>query len=401
MMDLLIQIFPGISSLFMQSPILAVARILMTLFGIILAYLGFKKTLEPLIMVPMGIGMIAINTASLYLGDGVLGNIILDPLVSEPDAIIDVMQVNFLQPIYNLTFSNALIGCLIFMGIGSMSEISFILTRPWTCMTLAIFAELGTFSALILGVYLGLTPGEAAAAAIIGGADGPMVLFASLIMAKDLFVPIAVIAYLYLSLTYVGYPYIIKLMIPKKYRGIDMEFDMPEVSKKTKFTVTIILCAVLCLLLPVAAPLMMSFFLGIAIKEAEIEPLQNFLENVVLYGSTFFMGLILGVLCDANILLNPKIFILLVIGIFALAVSGIGALIGGWIYYWATKGKFNPVVAIAGVSCMPTCAKIAQKAAMQENPYCVIMPIAMGATICGTFTTAIATGVYIATIGWL
>ncbi|WP_081298475.1 Na+-transporting malonate decarboxylase, carboxybiotin decarboxylase subunit [Gilliamella sp. wkB108] len=400
-MDLLIQIFPGISSLFMQSPILAVARILMTLFGIILAYLGFKKTLEPLIMVPMGIGMIAINTASLYLGDGVLGNIILDPLVSEPDAIIDVMQVNFLQPIYNLTFSNALIGCLIFMGIGSMSEISFILTRPWTCMTLAIFAELGTFSALILGVYLGLTPGEAAAAAIIGGADGPMVLFASLIMAKDLFVPIAVIAYLYLSLTYVGYPYIIKLMIPKKYRGIDMEFDMPEVSKKTKFTVTIILCAVLCLLLPVAAPLMMSFFLGIAIKEAEIEPLQNFLENVVLYGSTFFMGLILGVLCDANILLNPKIFILLVIGIFALAVSGIGALIGGWIYYWATKGKFNPVVAIAGVSCMPTCAKIAQKAAMQENPYCVIMPIAMGATICGTFTTAIATGVYIATIGWL
>lgn len=399
-MEELIQLFPGISTLFVQAPMVGVARIALILFGIVLAYGGFKGTLEPLIMIPMGIGMIAINAGVLYLGSDI-GNIILDPLVSDPGELVDIMQVNFLQPIYSLTFSNALVACLVFMGIGVMSEISFILVKPWTCITLALFGELGTFAALIAGSYMGLLPGEAISAAIIGGADGPMVLFASLVLAKDLFVPIAIIAYLYLSLTYVGYPYLIKLMVPKQYRGIDMEFEIPEVPQKTKFMVTIILCAVLCLLLPVAAPLIMSFFLGVAIKEAQIEPLQNLLESTILYGSTFFMGLLLGVLCDASVLLNPKILILVVIGVIALTISGIGGLLAGWIYYWATKGKFNPVVGVSAVSCMPTTAKIAQKIAMDENPYCMIMPIAMGTNICGVITTAIVTGVFIATMGWL
>jgi oxaloacetate decarboxylase beta subunit len=228
-----------------------------------------------------------------------------------------------------------------------------------------------------------------------------MVLFASLVLAKDLFVPIAVIAYLYLSLTYVGYPYLIKLLVPAGYRGIDMEFEVPEVSQKTKFLVTVILCALLCLLLPVAAPLIMSFFLGVAIKEAEIEPLQHFLETTVLYGSTFFLGLLLGVLCDASVLLTPKVAVLVLLGVVALTISGVGGLLGGWIFYLCTKGKFNPVIGVAGVSCMPTTAKIAQQVAMEENPYCVIMPIAMGVQICGVITTAVATGVLIATISWM
>lgn len=400
-MEQLIQIFPGISSLFMQAPMLAVSRILLIVFGLVLAYYGFKKTLEPLIMIPMGLGMIAINAGTLFLADGSFGNIILDPLISDPSELVDMMQVNFLQPVYTLTFSNALIACLVFMGIGVMSEISFILVRPWTCLVLALFGELGTFAALIVGSYMGLLPGEAIAAAIIGGADGPMVLFASLILAKDLFVPIAVIAYLYLSLTYVGYPYLMKLMVPKKYRGIDIEFEVPNATKKSKFTMTIVLCAVLCLLLPVASPLIMSFFIGVAIKEAEIEALQNLLETTILYGATFFMGLLLGVLCDANVLLNPKIAILVVIGVVALAISGIGGILGGWLFYWINKGKFNPVVGIAGVSCMPTTSKLAQKAAMEENPYCMIMPIAMGINICGVITTAVETGVLIATAGWI
>ena len=385
----------------MQEPLVAVVRVGLILFGIVLAYYGFKKVLEPLIMIPMGIGLIAINAGVLFLQGGAIGNIILDPLVSDPSAVVNIMQVNFLQPIYTLTFSNALIACLVFMGIGVMSELSFILVRPWTCMIIALLGEMGTFAALIVGRYMGLTQGEAISVALIGGADGPMVLFASLVLAKDLFVPIAIIAYLYLSLTYVGYPYLIKAMVPAGYRGIDMEFDVPNVSKKTKFLVTIILCAVLCLLLPVAAPLLMSFFLGVAIKEAEIEPLQKFLESTVLYGATFFLGLLLGVLCDAQVLLNPKIVILVVLGVVALAVSGVGGILGGWVFYWATKGKFNPIIGIAGVSCVPTTSKIAQYIAMEENPYCIILPIAMGAQICGVFTTAIATGVFVATIGML
>ena len=231
-MDQLIQLFPGISSLFMQGPLLFFARIGLILFGIVLSYYGFKRTLEPLIMIPMGIGMIAINAGVLFLEGGVIGNIILDPLVSEPGALVDIMQVNFLQPIYTLSFSNALIACLVFMGIGVMSEISFILVRPWACLIIALFGEMGTFAALIVGRYMGLAPGEAISVAIIGGADGPMVLFASLVLARDLFVPIAIIAYLYLSLTYVGYPYLIKAMVPAAIAVLTWNLKCPTSPRK-------------------------------------------------------------------------------------------------------------------------------------------------------------------------
>ena len=265
-------------------------------------------------------------------------------------------------------------------------------------MVVAIFAEMGTFVTLVLGYKWGLPAGEAAAVASIGGADGPMVLFSSLMMAPKLFVPISIIAYLYLSLTYAGYPYLIKLLVPKKYRGIDVEVYPPEVSQKAKFIFTIVICTLLCFLLPVAAPLIMSFFLGVAIKEAGIVPYQELLEGTVLYASTLFLGLLLGVLCEASTILNPKVGILIVLGMIALLVSGIGGLLGGWVIYWFTK-NYNPVIGIAGVSCVPTTAKLAQYAAEEENPFAVILPLAMGANICGVIVSAIAVGVFVSTIG--
>lgn len=398
MLNTLAQLFPGISTLFLQDPVISLTRVALMIFGFILAYLGFKRVLEPLIMVPMGIGMIAINAGVLFLEAGKIGTIFLDPLVADPGALVDIMQVNWLQPIYNMTFSNGLIACLVFLGIGSMSEIGFILARPWASIIVALFAEMGTFVTLVVALKIGLPPGEAASIAVIGGADGPMVLFTSLILAKDLFVPISIIAYLYLSLTYAGYPYLIKLMIPKKYRGIDVEIPTPKVTKKSKFIFTVIACGLLCLLLPVAAPLIVSFFLGIAIKEAEIEPFQTLLETTVTFGSTLFLGFLLGTLCEAQTILNPKVGILVVLGILALAISGVGGLLGGWLIYKFSKGNYNPVIGIAGVSCLPTTAKIAQKTAMEENPFCVIMPLAMGAGVSGLIVSAIAAGVFISTI---
>ena len=245
-MEIWIEMFPGISSFFLSDPLLAAARLCLILLGFALAYFGFRGKLEPLIMVPMGIGMIAVNAGMLFLGDGQLGTIILDPLVSDPQQLVDIMQVNFLQPIYNLTFSNGLIACLVFMGIGARSEISFLLARPWACILIAILAELGTFAALVCGVELfGMEPAAAASVATIGGADGPMVLFTSLMLAPELFVPVSIIAYLYLSLTYACYPYIIKLLVPKKYRGIDVEAYVPEVSQKAKFVFILAICTLL------------------------------------------------------------------------------------------------------------------------------------------------------------
>ena len=142
----------------------------------------------------------------------------------------------------------------------------------------------------------------------------------------------------------------------------------------------------------------MSFFLGMTIKEAEIVPYQDLLENVILYAATLMLGLLLGTLCEASTLLNPKVAPLIILGVVALAVSGAVGVLGGWVVYKFKKGNFNPVVGIAGISCVPTTAKIAQHIAEDEDPFAVIMPVAMGANIGGVIVSAIACGVFISTI---
>ena len=405
MTELFAQLFPGISSFFAMDPVVAAARVALIILGFLLAYFGFKGTLEPLIMVPMGIAMMSVNASVLFLSSGLIGNMFVDPLVSDPAELMNIMQVNFLQPIYNLTFSNGLIACLVFMGIGARSEISYLLAKPWSSMVIALFAEMGTFAALITGVLaFGLAPEAAAAIATIGGADGPMVLFTSLMLAPELFVPISIIAYLYLSLTYGGYPFLIKLLIPKKYRGIDMYVEVPEVSQKSKFIFIVVTNFVLCLLLPVAAPLIFSFFIGMAVKEAGINRYTELLEEGLSYFATFFLGVVLGVLCEASTILNPTVLIILVLGILALAISAVGGLLGGLLMYFLYRRKkedFNPVIGIAGVSCVPTTAKLAQHAAMEENPFAMILPVAMGANISGVITSAVAAGIFVSTIQFI
>ena len=395
--EILSNLFPGIASFFVQETAIAALRIFLILFGMLLAYMGFKRTLEPLIMVPMGIGMTSVNAGALFLKSGKVGNLFLDPLIEQPDALVNIMQVNFLQPVYNLTFSNGLIAGLVFFGIGAMCEVGFILARPWASMIVAIFAEMGSFITLVIGYKLGLPIGEAASVAIIGGADGPMVLYTSLMLAPNLFVPISIIAYLYLSLTYAGYTYLIKLLVPKKYRGVEVEIVHVGVGKTAKFIFIVITCGVLCLLLPVAAPLIMCFFLGLAVKEAEIEQFIKLLDETILYGSTLFLGLLLGVLCEAQTILDPKVGLLIILGMVALFFSAVGGLLGGWIVYLATK-NYNPVIGIAGVSCVPTTAKLAQHAAHEANPFAMVLPLALGANISGVIVSAIATGVFISTI---
>lgn len=169
-----------------------------------------------------------------------------------------------------------------------------------------------------------------------------------------------------------------------------------------KFLFIIITCTVLCLLLPVAAPLLLSFFIGMAVKEAKINKYTELLEEGLSYFGTFFLGLILGVLCEASTILNPTVIIILVIGILALAISAVGGLLGGWLMYLVHKAKredFNPTIGIADVSCVPTTAKLAQHAAQDENPFAVILPVAMGSNISGVITSAIAAGIFVTTIG--
>ncbi len=394
------KLFQGISTLFASETSILIARIGLIFLGILLVYLGRKGILEPLVMIPMGLGMAAINAGVLFMPDGTQGNLFVDPMVSEPDALIDIMQIDFLQPLYTLMFSNGLIACFIFMGIGVLLDVGYLLQRPLLCMFIALCAELGTFLTLPIAHAMGLSLRDSASIAMVGGADGPMVLFTSLSLSKGLFVPITVVAYLYLGLAYGGYPYLIKLMVPKRFRSIKMERHGKKrhFSSATKLTFAVILCTVLCLLFPVAAPLFFSLFIGVAVRESGMQHLIDFIGGPLLYGSTFMLGILLGVLCEAHLLLNPTVLILLVLGILALLLSGIGGILGGYIMYFVTKGNFNPVIGIAGVSCVPTTAKVAQKIVSKDNPSSLILPEAIGANISGVITTAIITGIYITVI---
>ncbi len=387
--------------MFTQEPIIAIFRVLLIFLGFLLVYLGAKHVLEPLIMIPMGFGMSAINAGVLFMGAGQVGNLFIDPMATDTNKLMNILQIDFLQPIYTFTFSNGLIACLVFMGIGVICDIGMVLSHPFIGMFLAMCAELGTVATFPIARLLGLSNGEAAAVSIIGGADGPMVLFTSLMLSPNLFVPITIVAYLYLSLTYGGYPFLIRFLIPKELRGkvvLNKNKKVSNISSKDKLIFAVIANTVLCLLFPVAAPLFLSFFLGIAIRESGLDKYIQLIENVFLYASTFFLGLMLGVLCDAQTILNPKILLLLLLGMLALLLSGIGGIIGGYIVYFLTNKNFNPVIGIAGVSCVPTTAKVAQKEVTKVNKMSFVMEYALSANICGVITTAILTGIYITLI---
>nr|WP_218881038.1 sodium ion-translocating decarboxylase subunit beta [Kineosphaera limosa] len=391
------ELFQGIGTLFEQETHVAIGRVTLILLGFLLIYLGKKEVLEPLLMIPMGMGMSAVNAGVLILDSGKPGTLFINPLVETTDEVVTVLQIDWLQPIYTLMFSNGLIACLVFMGIGVLLDVGYVMARPFQSMIIALFAEAGTFVVFPLALAMGMTAPQAASVATIGGADGPMVLFTSLVLAPELFVPITVVGYLYLGLTYGGYPYLIRLMIPERLRGLPMEAEKKKpITSGQKLAFAVVVCTLLCLLFPVAAPLFLSLFLGVAVREAGIRQFQDLLSTVFLYGATFFLGLTLGVLCEAGTLLNPNVLRLLLLGMLALLVSGIGGILGGYFMYFVSGKKVNPIIGIAGVSCVPTTAKVAQKLATQANPQAVVMPAALGVNISGVITSAIIAGTFVA-----
>lgn len=407
-----LDIFEGVTSLFAVHPKLALARLGLVALGFLLMYLGRKGVLEALIMIPMGLGMATINASVMFFDPlglhGGIGTLFVEPQAgATTDAVrnaadlMTILQIDWLQPIYTFTFSNGLIACFVFMGIGSLLDIGFVLARPYTSMIIALCAELGTILTIPIATAFGFSTKQAAAIAMVGGADGPMVLFTSLKLAPELFVPIAVVAYLYLGLTYGGYPYLVRALIPKRLRALPMQppKNQREFTAFEKMAVGAVACVVLSFLLPVAAPLIFSLFLGIVIRESGIKAFQDLISGPVLYLSTLFLGLMLGILCDANTIMDPKILPLLLLGCTALLLSGIGGILGGYLMYFASGGKVNPVVGIAGVSCVPTTAKVAQKVVSKDNSSAMIMPAALGANISGVVTTAIITGVVCSLLG--
>jgi len=384
-----IDLFQGVATLVAAEPHIMIGRLFLIGLGFALIWLGHKGVLEAMLMVPMGLGMATVNAAVLFMEDGSPGTLFLDPLASGTDAVVTALQIDWLQPVYTLMFSNGLIACLVFIGVGTLLDVGYVMQRPFTSMFLAICGELGTVIALPLGLMWGLPLNEAAATATIGGADGPMVLFASLILAPDIFVAITVVGYLYLGLTYGAYPHLVKALVPERLRAIQMPVEkLRAISGPEKMMFAVVACVLLSLLFPVAAPLFLSLFIGVVIRESGLTQFREVFSGPVLYGATFFLGLVLGVLCEASTILDPKVLILLALGIVALTFSAIGGLLGGYALWWFTGGRFNPVIGIAAVSCVPTTAKVAQKIVSQANPNAIVLPHALGVSISGVITSA-------------
>lgn len=410
-MDLkFLDLFQGVGVMlhtFEHDPKVAIGRICLILVGFLLMYLGKKGILEPLLMIPMGLGMSTINASVMFFDPinmlkkaadpNKVGNLFLDPNETVNDNLITLMQIDWLQPVYTFTFGNGLVACLMFVGIGSLLDVGFIIARPYSSMFIALCAELGTIFTLPIAHALGFSLKDSASIALVGGADGPMVLFTSLKLSPELFVPITVVAYLYLGLAYGGYPYLIKFMIPEKLRGLPMPATSggKEVTAGQKLTFAVICCVALCFLFPVASPLVFSLFLGISIRESGIKAFQDLVSNTVLYSATLTLGTLLGILCEAGTIFSPAVLPLLLLGMLALLISGIGGIIGGYIMYFITGGKFNPVIGIAGVSCVPSTAKVAQKVVSKANPASIVLQYALGANISGVITTAIIAAIYV------
>lgn len=398
-MEYLATLFQGIGTLFYQEPKIAIFRIVLIIIGIAFVWLGKRGTLEPLIMIPMGFGMAAVNTGVLFFSAEKIGTLFTDTLAEDTESLMYALQVEVFQPIYTFAFGNNLIACLVFMGVGVLADVGNVLRFPFTSMFIALFAEMGSLFTFPIAVAMGLNYAEAAAISVVGGADGPMVLFTAVILAPEIFVPITVIAYLYLSLTYGAYPFMIRAMVPKHLRGLVVKVSRKaDITSGEKIAFDIIACTFLCFILPVAAPLLLSFFLGNAIKESGVTKYIRLIDDVFLYTATFFLGLMLGVLCEAATLLNPKVLVLLILGIIALGVSGIGGLIGGYFVYFISGKNFNPTAGIAGVSCVPTTAKIAQHEVHLINKRSIILQYAMGANICGVIVSAILTGLFVSLV---
>ncbi len=395
MIDQAAHIFEGLSTFGQMDTQTVLIRLALMGLGFLLIYLSAKDILDPMVLMPMGLAMILVNGATLTI-HGKLANLFVDPMLAEPETVVTNMQIFFLQPIYNLMFSNGLIANLVFMGIGVVTPLDYLIARPLLSLLIAIGSELGSILTFPIAVAFGFTYREAAAIAIVGGADGPMVLFTSLELAKHLFVPISVVAYVYLSVTYALYPYMIKLLVPKRMQGIKMDLhSIPKVSSRQKLIFAVLAATMLSVLFPVAAPLFASFFIGVMVKEANLPRYRKFLDEVMLTGSSFFLGFVLGALFSFYIITDSRVLLIMVLGLIAIILSGLGGIVAGLIAYKLSGGKINPLIGIAGVSCVPTTAKVAQKCALAVNKQAIILPFAMGPNVAGVITTAIIAGIYV------
>jgi len=357
-------------------------QIVMIAVGGLLIYLAISKGFEPLLLIPIGFG-------------GILANIPVAE-ISGPDGLLGIL--------YHAGIETGVFPLLIFMGVGAMTDFGPLLARP-SLMILGAAAQFGIFFTLFGAIAMNMIPGmefsmaDAAAIAIIGGADGPTAIYVASRLAPDLLGAIAVAAYSYMALVPIIQPPIMMALTTEEERQTKMT-QLRRVSKLEKILFPLILLLVAILLLPSATPLIGMLCFGNLMRECGVvDRLSNTAQNELINIVTIFLGLAVGSKLAADKFLSAETIGILLLGMVAFSIGTAAGLLMGKAMYRVTGKAVNPLIGAAGVSAVPMAARVANKIGLQANPQNFLLMHAMGPNVAGVIGSAVAAGVLLSVIG--
>lgn len=356
-------------------------NVVMFIVSFILIYLAIKKEYEPLLLLPIAFGMLLRNLPLTGLMD------VADPWQSS--GVLAIM--------YN-GVKSSLFPCLIFMGVGTMTDFGPLIANPIS-LILGSAAQFGIYVAFLVAIKLGFTGSEAASIGIIGGADGPTAIFTTSQLAPHLLAPIAVAAYSYMALIPMIQPPIMKALTTEKERTTVMS-SLRKVSKLEKVIFPIVVVTFTSLLLPDVAPLLGMLMLGNLFKESGVvnrlsDTAQNALMNIV----TIMLGTTVGATADGTTFLQLSTLKIIALGLIAFCFATAAGVLFGKILYAATGGKINPLIGSAGVSAVPMAARVSQVEGRKYNSTNFLLMHAMGPNVAGVIGSAVAAGVFLILFG--
>ena len=373
-------------------------NLVMIAIGCVLLYLAIVKKFEPLLLCGIAFGCILTNLPGAGLYHQELWNNFMTEGHEAYHSYGAILKSGGLLDIFYIGVKTSLYPCLIFLGVGAMTDFGPLLSNPKSLL-LGAAAQLGVFAAFIGAVALGFTGGEAASIGIIGGADGPTAIFVTSQLAPHLLGAIAVAAYSYMALIPMIQPPIMKLLTTKEQRTSKM-VQSREVSKAEKIIFPIVVTIFVALLLPDTAALIGCLMLGNLLKETGVtdrlsDTVQNALMNIV----TILLSTAVGATMVGSNFLTGQTLKIIVLGVVAFMLSTAGGLVGGVMMCKLTRGKVNPLIGSAGVSAVPMAARVANMEGQKANPSNFLLMHAMGPNVAGVIGSAIAAGFLLSVFG--
>ncbi len=377
-------------------------NLVMILLSLFLLYLGIKKKFEPLLLVGIAFGMLLTNLTAIVPGSEMYHTALWSDFMNESSASYHdygrILAEGGLLDILYIGVKTCVYPCLIFIGIGAMTDFGPLIANPKSLL-LGAAAQIGIFATYIGSILLGFTQQEAGAIGGIGGADGPTAIYTASKLAPELLGAIAVAAYSYMALVPVIQPPIMKLLTTKKERRIKMT-ALRTVSHTEKILFPIVVTVFVGLLVPSAAPLLGCLMLGNLWKESGVcERLRLTAQNELMNIITILLGVSVGATATAESFLKPRTLGIVVLGVCAFALGTAGGVLLAKFMNLFTKNKINPLIGSAGVSAVPMAARVSQTVGLKEDPSNFLLMHAMGPNVAGVIGSAIAAGVLIALLG--